>query len=172
MCLLDIYMSSLEKCLFSSLAHFLIVFLFLFVFLLLSCTSCLYILEINPLSVVSFPIIFFYPEGCLFTLFIVFFALQKLLSLIRSHLFNFGFISVTLGGVLNLTFCLYIESCPHCPHCLLLMTLCLLLSPFFRWRLDFCSLLRVTPIITVMLPSSLLDGSAKVNCLQSPRSTD
>ena len=58
--------------------------------------SCLYILEINPLSVVSFAIIFSHSEGCLFTLLIVSFAVQKLLSLIRSHLFTFDFISVTL----------------------------------------------------------------------------
>ena len=68
------------------------------VFLVLSCMSCLYILEINPLSVVSFAIIFSHYEGCLFTLFIVSFAVQKLLSLIRSHLFTFVFISITLGG--------------------------------------------------------------------------
>ena len=70
----------------------------LFVFLVLSCRSCLYILEINPLSVVSFTIIFPYSEGCLFTLLIVSFAVQKLLSLITSHLFTFVFISVILGG--------------------------------------------------------------------------
>ena len=40
----------------------------LFVFLPLSCIRCLYILEINPLSVVSFAIIFSHSEGCLFTL--------------------------------------------------------------------------------------------------------
>ena len=70
----------------------------LFVFLVLSCMHCLYILEINPLSVVSFAIIFSHSEGCLFTLLMVFFSVQKLLSLFRSHLFTFVFISITVEG--------------------------------------------------------------------------
>ena len=69
-----------------------------FVFLILSCISCMYILDIYPFSVASFTNIFSHSEGCLFVVFMVSFAMQKLLSLIRPHLFTFGFIFITVGG--------------------------------------------------------------------------
>ena len=59
----------------------------------------LVILEINPLSVVPFANNFYNIEGSLFIFFIFSFAVQNLLSFIRSHLFIFAFISISLAGV-------------------------------------------------------------------------
>ena len=96
----------------SPTTHFLIE---LFVCLILSFMSCLYILEINPVLVALFANIFSHSEGCLFVLFMVSLVVQKLLSLIRSHLFIFVFIFITLGGgsKKDLTV-IYVKDCFAC----------------------------------------------------------
>ena len=86
MCRLVIFVCSLKRCLFRSSIFS------------LGCLSLsfLYILEVKPLLVASFANIFSQSVDCLFVLCMIFFAVQKLLSLIRSHLI-FAFISVALG---------------------------------------------------------------------------
>ena len=63
--------------------------------------SCLYILEIKPLSVELFAKIFYHSLGCHFVFLIVSFAVQELLSLIRSHWFICVFIVFILVGESN-----------------------------------------------------------------------
>ena len=77
----------------------------------LTCMSCLYILEINALSVVSFAIIFSHSEGCLFMMLIVSFAVQKLLSLIRSQLFTFVFFHYSRRWVIEDLALIYVIEC-------------------------------------------------------------
>ena len=94
MCLLSISMSYLEKCLFRSFTHF---STGLLGFLQLGCISCLYILEIKPLSVASFETIFSHSVSCLFVFFWVSFAVQKLFTVMSSHGFIFALVSIALG---------------------------------------------------------------------------
>ena len=58
-----------------------------------SCMSSLYILEIILCWIASFTNIFSHSKGYLFVLFMVSFAVQKLLNLIKSNLFIFIFIT-------------------------------------------------------------------------------
>ena len=59
--------------------------------------SCFCTLEIRPLLVTSFANILSHSGGCLFVLFVISFAVQKLVNLIRFYLFTFAFISNALG---------------------------------------------------------------------------
>ena len=68
-------------------------------FLILSCMRPLYILDSNPLSDISYANIFSHSVGCLLVLLTVSFTVQKLLSLIRSHLFIFAFVSLASGDI-------------------------------------------------------------------------
>ena len=68
----------------------------------------------NSLSVNSFAKIFSHSVGCLFILFKISFAVQKLLSLIKSHLFIFVFTVITLRGgpeKMLLSFVSYVGKC-------------------------------------------------------------
>ena len=68
-------------------------------------------MKINPLLVASFVNIFSHSVGCLFVLFMVSFAVQKHLSLIRSHLFIFALISTTLGEGSKKILLLFMSKC-------------------------------------------------------------
>ena len=87
MCLLSHLYVFFAKMSFSSIAHFLIVFLFVFFgFLILSYMSYLYILDIKPFLVIPLANIFSHSIDYLFVLSMISFSVQKLFTLIRSHL--------------------------------------------------------------------------------------
>ena len=93
MCLLAICMSSLGKCLFRSSAIFQSGCLFFWCWVIWAVYIC-WILT----PYLSYHLQIFFPiKYIVFFLSMVFFAVQKLLNLIRSHLYIFAFISFALG---------------------------------------------------------------------------
>ena len=67
--------------------------------LMLSCVRFWYILDINPLSDILFADIFSHSLGSFFALLIVSFVVQKLFSLVQSHLFIFAFVLPASGDI-------------------------------------------------------------------------
>ena len=95
-CLSAILDSSVESSLFRSVLHFFLIGLI--VLLMTNFLSSLYILEIRPLTNVGLVKIFSHSVGCCFVLLTMSFALQKLFSVRRSHVFIlFLSVSVLLG---------------------------------------------------------------------------
>ena len=86
MCLMAICIPSCKKYPFWSLAHW---FLGFFIFLILSCKDCFYVLDTNSLWISSFANIFSHSEGCLSLLFKVSFGVQMLLRLIWPRFLTF-----------------------------------------------------------------------------------
>ena len=71
----------------------------LFIFLVWTCVSSLYILEIKPLTEVSLANIFSHMVGSLFIFVMFSLAVQKLFILMKSHLFILSFMSLVLGDI-------------------------------------------------------------------------
>ena len=87
--------------------------LFVCLFLMIA-SSCLYILEINPCSVASLEDTFYHSVGYLFVVVVVvFFAVQKFLSLIISHLFIFVYIFFRRQIKKDLAV-IYVKKCSAC----------------------------------------------------------
>ena len=111
----------------------------LFVFLEWSHVRSLYILEIKPLSKVSLANMFFHMVGSLFILILFSLAMQKLCSLMRSHLFILSYVSLTLGDISVKICCMeYLRFSCLCSSVGLLLCHGLYLSLLFTLNLFLC----------------------------------
>ena len=78
-------MYSLGKCLFKSSAHFLMAYLFIYLFIFAIQLHELFVYFGAILSIALFANIFSHSVGCLFILFMISFAVKRLLISIKSY---------------------------------------------------------------------------------------
>ena len=127
-------LSSLKKCLFSSFALFLIG---LCVFLEWSCVSSLYVIEIKPLSKVSFANMFSHAAGSLVILLMLSWAVQKPFYFDEVPcVYSFLYVPCSRGHVYQWKYC--------CMEYLRFSCLCSLgLLWFISWHLSLLSILSL-----------------------------
>ena len=116
--------------------------------------SCLYILEINSLSVASFAIFFSHSESCLFTLLILSFVVRKLLIMPYFFYYCFYFhysgrwVIEDLAGIYVRVFCIcfslgvLVSGLTYRSLIILSLFVCMVLesglfSFFYRWLTNF-----------------------------------
>ena len=129
--------------------------------------SHLCVLEINTLSVTSFANIFSHSVGCLFILFLVSFAAQKLMNLLRSHLFSFIFIS--LGGGSKKILLQFLSECSSYFSFMSFIAISLRFRTLIHFEFMFCVVLEMVLISLLQFPQhNLLNRLSFFHCILLP----